>query len=80
MLGFSFLLPILGPLFFVPIFCLGAAIVGKPVSFCRALKMALFRVDCFMYAPCRLPPRFPSSSLERSKNSEEEKEPDTGSC
>ena len=40
--------PIFG-IFFACIFSLGAVIRGKPVSPVRAVKMAVFRCDCFAY-------------------------------
>lgn len=47
-LGFAFLIPVLG-LFFVPLFCLLALFKGKRIGPMQALRFGLYRCDCFMY-------------------------------
>ena len=46
--GFGFSMPILG-LFFLPLFSLVALFKGRRVAPWKAMRLALCRVDCFMY-------------------------------
>jgi len=46
--GFIFIMPIMG-WFFLPIFSLLALMKGRRVSVVSAMRLALCRVDCFMY-------------------------------